>query len=109
VLIYGAGNTGVTLAHQIRQHHVLSRIVVGFLDDDVFKRGAWVRGLPVFGDRARLAQIIAEHRVEEVIIATASLEADREDELRQRCAHLGIPVRRFRMSATGFAIESEVA
>jgi len=109
VLIYGAGNTGVTLAHQIRQHHVLSRIVVGFLDDDVFKRGAWVRGLPVFGDRARLAQIIAEHRVEEVIIATASLEADREDELRQRCAHLGIPERRFRMSATGFAIESEVA
>jgi UDP-GlcNAc:undecaprenyl-phosphate GlcNAc-1-phosphate transferase len=109
VLIYGAGDTGVTLAHQIRQHHVMNRVVVGFIDDDVFKRGARVQGLPVFGDRARLEAIIRTHHVHEVIIASASLDADREDDLRAQCRRLAIPVTRFRMSATGFAIETDVA
>lgn len=109
VLIYGAGDTGVTLAHGIRQHHVLNRVVVGFIDDDVFKRGARVGGLPVFGDRARLGAVIETHRIDEVIIATATLDADRESDLRAQCARLAVRVTRLRMSATGFSIETDVA
>jgi FlaA1/EpsC-like NDP-sugar epimerase len=106
VLIYGAGDTGVTLARQIRQHHVMNRIVVGFIDDDVFKRGARVQGLPVFGDRARLGAVIQSNQIDEVIIATASLDPDREVDLREQCDRLSIPVTRFRMNETGFVIES---
>ena len=109
VLIYGAGDMGVTLAHQIRQHQDLRRVVVGFIDDDLFKRGARVQGLPVFGDRARLGQVIDTLHVREVIIAASNIEHDREEDLRQRCATFDVSVTRFRVSPEGFAIEREVA
>jgi FlaA1/EpsC-like NDP-sugar epimerase len=109
VVIYGAGDTGVTLAQEIRQHHVLNRIVVGFIDDDIFKRGARIQGIPVFGDRTRLPQTLRDHRIGEVIIAMANLPAEREQYVHALCERSGVAVTRFHLTERGFSIETEVA
>lgn len=67
-VIVGAGVSGRTLAREI----VRSRNgyeAVGFVDDDPFKAGWRVEGLPVLGRSDELPEVIERHRADTVILA----------------------------------------
>ena len=49
VLIMGAGNTGVTVLKEIKSSPVLNLVPVGFLDDDINKKGVRIKNLSVLG------------------------------------------------------------
>ena len=42
---------------------------VGFVDDDKMKKGAVIHGVRVLGEAAQIPELVAEYRVQEVIIA----------------------------------------
>lgn len=66
ILLVGAGIHGITVASEM----LLSRgmRVVGFVDDDKTKIGAVIAGVPVLGPVSSLAEIVARHKVDEVLI-----------------------------------------
>ena len=68
-LIIGAGDTGESALRALlhAQHH--QHQVVGFLDDDPNKKEAILNGFPVLGTINDAPKIIAEQKIEEVIIA----------------------------------------
>jgi len=84
-VIYGAGDAGVMLAHEIRQNPMLTYRVVGFLDDDRSKKGAVIDGLKVLGGGRALARLAERHRVEMVFIAIPSATGPQMTEILNCC------------------------
>ncbi len=69
VLVIGAGAAASTLLGAIHRHPGHGISVVGLLDDNPQKIGAFVHGIPVLGDSSRMWPIVSEERVEEVVLA----------------------------------------
>ena len=73
ILIYGAGDAGVLVAKEYRNHYGHEVHIVGFIDDDIEKQKLRVLGIPVLGDRSSLARIVKKFDVKEVVIAMPSV------------------------------------
>ncbi len=71
-LIAGAGAAGRIMVRELTENPELGMTPVGFLDDDVRKRGQRLAGLPVFGSLSELPQVVARKKIHEVIIAMPS-------------------------------------
>lgn len=71
VLIVGAGEAGSLLLQDIQNHYNYK--VVGFIDDDKAKQGRLLRGIPVLGNRDKIAELVAKYDVKDIIVAMPSL------------------------------------
>ena len=69
VLIMGAGDTGERVFRYLKYEGGRERRVIGFLDDDPRKFKDRIHGVPVFGSRARLPELISVLRIREVLVA----------------------------------------
>lgn len=76
VLIYGAGEAGQMVAREIRERGKKRIRVEGFLDDDPFKSGMNIQGIPVLGGLDRLSGIIGDRNISQVIIAMPSVDKE---------------------------------
>jgi FlaA1/EpsC-like NDP-sugar epimerase len=74
VLIYGAGDAGEMIARDMKHSADYGYDPVGFVDDDHRKVGQRIHGIPVLGNRSKLAKIIPQHRIEEVIVCVPTGE-----------------------------------
>ena len=71
-LIIGAGNSGINIARELKSNPHLGLKPVVFLDDDPKKIGMKTQGLHIFGPVIKLADIVKEQNIDEVIIAMPS-------------------------------------
>lgn len=72
VLIWGAGDCGELCLRFLRKETQTSYEVIGFIDDDVRKRGKRLGGVKVLGDRHHLETISQLYKVKEVVIAVTN-------------------------------------
>ena len=87
VLIMGAGDAGEGLARDLLRNPQLGLKPVGFVDDDLAKKGMEIRGLRVLAKTSRLPRIVEELDVQLVLLAIPSagaLEMRRAVELCER-------------------------
>ncbi len=75
VLIVGAGSAGTMLLEDFEHRPNLGK-VVGFLDDSSRKIGRKIHGVPIFGPIDRAKDVIQLLKVDEVIIAIPSANAE---------------------------------
>ncbi|MBW3629361.1 MAG: polysaccharide biosynthesis protein, partial [Gemmatimonadetes bacterium] len=92
VLIVGAGEAGVALAHEMR-HRATGYWPVGFVDDDPFKWGTYLHGIEVIGAPSDLAPIARVKRAEMIVIAVPSATPAQLRRLMEQCEAAGLPVR----------------
>lgn len=69
VLIAGAGQAGVMVLQETRRNPQLGYDIVGLVDDSPAKIGKEIHGVRVLGPLSALGDVIASHRVQEVIVA----------------------------------------
>jgi len=68
VLIYGAGNTGITVRNAIKQDSSTHRDVVGFVDDNLQLQGKSIDGIRVFSfEQAFEDSFLSKNKVKEVV------------------------------------------
>ncbi|MFA5238154.1 MAG: nucleoside-diphosphate sugar epimerase/dehydratase [Phycisphaerae bacterium] len=91
LLIVGAGNTGVTLLGDIHKKQIAEYEVIGFIDDDLRKRGTFILGMPVLGTVEELPKICKDHTIEEIAIAMPSATHRQRRRVIQVCE--GIKIR----------------
>jgi exopolysaccharide biosynthesis polyprenyl glycosylphosphotransferase len=75
-LIVGANEEGCSLAQQLSGRRTSGLHVLGFVDDDLTDGAQTGAGLPVLGSVSQLDQLIAEHEVEELILASSALSGE---------------------------------
>lgn len=70
VLIVGAGEAGQMFAWRLlNQQAGLDCDIVGLIDDDPYKIGMRVHGLPVLGDRRVIPRLVTDYGIDLVVIA----------------------------------------
>jgi FlaA1/EpsC-like NDP-sugar epimerase len=89
-LVIGAGSAGTSLVLAMQKNPRLGFYPVAFLDDDAEKHGLEICGIPVLGDRSRLAQVIRSSEIQRVVIAMPVASGSVIRELAHECACLGI-------------------
>lgn len=76
VLVVGAGRAGEKLVRDIYATPGLKLIVVGFLDDDKFKKNALIHNIKVFGGVELIPNIVKKFNVDKIFIAIPSANGD---------------------------------
>ncbi len=69
ILVVGAGNLGRDVTRKLLNHREFGFEVVGFLDDDPAKRDRSYFDVPVVGTLDDVTSAIANHRIDQVILA----------------------------------------
>jgi FlaA1/EpsC-like NDP-sugar epimerase len=94
VLIYGAGEAGNNIVHEITKSQFVSMYIVGFIDDDANKIGRYMHGAKVLGTRNDLPQVVEEYRVDEIIVAIPTATAQQMKEILDVCKETGCELKR---------------
>ncbi len=93
-IIFGAGELGSYLAKRLLVDES-ENMPIGFIDDNSYLVGSTVAGLRVLGTRHRLAEVIVDKSVGEVIVAINDISKEILREVIAVCAESGCKVRRF--------------
>lgn len=73
VLIVGAGDGGVLVARELKNHYAQTVKIVGFVDDDPLKAGQQILGCPVLGVTEQIPTLVEEYQIDEIIISMPSV------------------------------------
>ncbi len=73
VLVIGAGDGGVLVARELRNHYGSRVGLVGFIDDDPVKQNQRVLGYPVLGSKDNIPAVVEQYEVDEIIISMPSV------------------------------------
>jgi UDP-GlcNAc:undecaprenyl-phosphate GlcNAc-1-phosphate transferase len=98
VLIYGAGDGGELLLRELQNNRDLGLHPVGFVDDDPQKLGRMIHGVRVLGSLHELGELAGSQSIEEVVISTTKLAAERSAQVALLCAQAGVACRRMRIA-----------
>jgi UDP-GlcNAc:undecaprenyl-phosphate/decaprenyl-phosphate GlcNAc-1-phosphate transferase len=93
-IAYGAGDAGDMLARELENNGRYAYHLVAFLDDDPYKVGRSIRGVPVVGGVEGLAGWL-DSGVGAVILTSAKLGAASVRAVRKACEERDVPLLRF--------------
>jgi FlaA1/EpsC-like NDP-sugar epimerase len=94
VLIVGAGEAGNAIIKEIVNSRYVNMKIVGIVDDDKTKRGKFLHGIKVIGDRNDIIDIAESHRVDEIIIAMPSTSAQEMKQILDICKQTACELKR---------------
>ncbi|RKU13094.1 hypothetical protein C6503_16220 [Candidatus Poribacteria bacterium] len=89
VLIVGAGETGIGVLRELRNHPEKGYVPIGFIDDAPHKIGRTVAGLEVLGTTRDLTYIARKREVDEVVIAIPSAPGGKIRDIIRQCEYRG--------------------
>lgn len=91
ILIYGAGESGLITKRTLDRDAAVKYKVIGFIDDDVKKKGRSLEGTFIYPP-SKLEELIKENEVEAVIISILNISQQRKNEIVDNCINLNIRV-----------------
>jgi FlaA1/EpsC-like NDP-sugar epimerase len=91
--IVGTEEAGVALAQHVWRSPAMNSQVVGFVSESPEDVGKHVEGVPVLGVETDLEQIIAQHGIDQVIIATPQASREEMDRIWRTCTNAGTEVK----------------
>lgn len=89
VLVIGAGDVGALIVRELQINPQLGMEVLGFLDDDRAKRDVRIHGVPVLGTRHDITRVVAQYKIEQVIIAMPKAPGKLLREIMTHCEQAG--------------------
>jgi len=75
ILIVGAGDAGSAIGREMLINKKSKYFPVGYIDDDLSKRGMSIQGIKVLGTRNDIPRLIKANTVDEVLIAIPSIRS----------------------------------
>jgi FlaA1/EpsC-like NDP-sugar epimerase len=90
VIVFGAGDAGTALITRLLTEPDAAYRPVAILDDDPAKRRLRIRGIPVLGDRSRMAEVAAATGATVLVIAIAKASGTVIRDLTARAEQCGL-------------------
>jgi len=72
VMVVGAGDAGVMIIKEYRNHYGLNSVPVVLIDDDNSKQGQSINGITVAGKRDDIPEVAKKYNIDEIVIAIPS-------------------------------------
>lgn len=89
VMIVGAGEAGNMLLREITLSHFIDKKVVCFIDDDPLKKGRYMNGVIIAGNRDKILECVKTYHVNEIYIALPSASPKERGDIIEICKHSG--------------------
>lgn len=94
ILVVGAGDCGAIIAKEIMTNRsFIQSKLVGFIDDDPYKRHMQVMGYPVLGNRGNIVEVVRQHGIHDIVIAMPSSKRAEISDLINICMQSGAKVK----------------
>ena len=93
LLVFGAGEGGAQVITAMLRDPASPYYPVGLLDDDHHKRNLTIMGVPVLGDRSRMAEAARQYQAEALLVAIPSADAALLSELADLAAEAELDVK----------------
>jgi exopolysaccharide biosynthesis polyprenyl glycosylphosphotransferase len=93
VLVAGAGELGRQVVERLQAHREFGFSVIGFIDDDPGKQQRRIHGFPVLGTTQDLETVVAERRVDQLIIALPLNAHQRTAQLIRRAGQMLLEIK----------------
>jgi FlaA1/EpsC-like NDP-sugar epimerase len=84
-LVVGAGEAGSAIVRELKQNSALNYNPVGFVDDDLSKKGVKIHGVKVLGSTDALHELIIEHHASCVMIAIPQVKGRLVERIIAKC------------------------
>ena len=94
VLIIGAGEAGNSIIKEITNSPHVNMQVVGIIDDDNTKRGSYLHGVKVLGNRNDIIDLTEEYGIDEIIVAIPTASPKEIKEILDICKQTGCELKR---------------
>lgn len=85
ILIVGAGEAGRMLNREYKNQIPVTGRVIGFVDDNVMKRGRSIEGVRILGQVKDVPELVRKHDIDDVIIAIPSASTAQRQEIINVC------------------------
>lgn len=89
ILVIGAGQAAQEVIKDIRAGHAREYNIVGLIDDNPMKKGRYLEGVRIEGNRNDIARIAAEKNVERIIFAITNIDPSSRKEVLNICKETG--------------------
>jgi UDP-GlcNAc:undecaprenyl-phosphate GlcNAc-1-phosphate transferase len=96
VLIIGAGDGGELLLREIRNNPKLNYKPVGFIDDDLEKKGKIIHGIKVLGSRDDIPRIVKTNGIKKAFISIRSVDEDQLQSIYEVCKSSNVECNRIK-------------
>jgi len=93
ILIVGAGSSGAVILKEMTTSRFAKGKVVCFADDDPNKKGKYLNGIPIGGNRKDIPKLVETYEVDEIYIAMPSATAQQRKEMIEICRETGCGVK----------------
>jgi FlaA1/EpsC-like NDP-sugar epimerase len=94
ILIVGAGRAGEIIARDIINNPKSVYHPIGFIDDDPYKKGLTMRGVPIFGPISMIPYLIERYKPEEILIAMPSADNSNIQKIYELSKPYNIPIKK---------------
>lgn len=93
ILLIGAGDAGQMIVREMKNNPKYQFVPIGFIDDDPYKKGLSIHGVPIFGPKTIIKEVIEKHKPEEILISLPSASHKTLNEIYGICKPLNITVK----------------
>lgn len=85
IIIVGAGECAQLLIDEIRKDRSFKYNIVGIIDDSKSKKGSYLKGIRIIGNRNDILEICKRKNINEILIAMPSINATEKSEILNIC------------------------
>jgi FlaA1/EpsC-like NDP-sugar epimerase len=93
VLIIGAGDAAEMMVRDMKNNPQYAYEPIGFIDDNIYKKGLSIHGVPIFGSMGVLEEVVNKHGPEEILIAMPSAGSKATRKVYEACKPFNMPVK----------------
>ena len=85
VMVIGAGNAGQAIIRDIRRSRQINDRVLCIIDDDPNKKGRFIDGIPIVGDRNTILENVEKYHIQKIYLAIPSATAEQRRDILNIC------------------------
>ena len=94
ILLIGASDVGEKIVRDMKNNSELPYEPIGFIDDDISKKGLTIHGVPILGTISVLTKVIEKHKPDEILISNASSGNKEIKEVFELSKSFNIPIKK---------------
>ena len=90
IVIVGAGEAGSIIAREIMDNHTMDERVACFIDDNPNKKGKYMHGIKIEGDRDKIPMVVEKYKPAYLYVAMPNASAANQREIIKICQETGV-------------------